>query len=99
LEAFVEVKSFACEHADSHPATRAVAISFPRYSGRTMSSCETMTRALTQALRERYGRVRHQRAKASVEELRAIIERGAAHVKRPYVDHAELLFDEGGLPK
>jgi antitoxin VapB len=60
---------------------------------------ETMTHAVTEALRERYERLRHQRAKASVEELRAISERGAAHVKRPYVDHAELLYDEGGLPQ
>ena len=25
--------------------------------------------------------------------------RAAAHVKRPYVDHAALLYDEHGLPK
>ncbi len=32
-------------------------------------------------------------------ELRAIAKRAAAHVKRPYLDHAELLYDEHGLPK
>ena len=37
--------------------------------------------------------------KASVEELRAIAGRAAAHVKRPYLSHAELLYDEHGLPK
>ena len=37
--------------------------------------------------------------KASVEELLAIAERAASHVKRPYVEHAQLLYDENGLPK
>ncbi|WP_349017689.1 hypothetical protein [Rhizobium sp. 32-5/1] len=29
----------------------------------------------------------------------AIADRAAAHLKRPYADHAELLYDENGLPK
>jgi antitoxin VapB len=65
----------------------------------TQETGETMTRAVTEALRERYERLRRRRAKASIEELRAIAERAAAHVKRPYIDHAELLYDEHGLPK
>jgi len=60
---------------------------------------ETMTRVVTEALRELYERLQRRRGKASVEELRAIAERAAAHVKRPYLDHAELLYDEHGLPK
>ena len=60
---------------------------------------ETMTRVVTEALRERYERLQHRCSKASVEELRAIAARAAAHVKRPYLDHAELLYDEHGLPK
>jgi len=60
---------------------------------------ETMTRAVTEALRERYERLQRRRGKASVEELLAIADRAAAHVQRPYVDHAELLYDEHGLPK
>ncbi len=60
---------------------------------------ETMTRAVTEALRERYERIQSRRGKATVEELLAIADRAAAHVKRPYVDHAELLYDESGLPK
>jgi len=60
---------------------------------------ETMTRAVTEALRERYDRLRRRRGKATFEELRAIAERAAALVKRPYLDHAELLYDEHGLPK
>jgi antitoxin VapB len=60
---------------------------------------ETITRVVTEALRERYERLRRRRGKASVEELHAIAQRAAAHVKRPYLDHAELLYDEHGLPK
>jgi antitoxin VapB len=60
---------------------------------------ETMTRAVKEALRERYERLQSRRSEASVEELLAIAGRVAAHVKRPYVDHAELLYDEHGLPK
>lgn len=58
-----------------------------------------MARAITEALREWYERVRRRRAKAPVEELHAIVERAAAHVKRPYLDHTELLYDEDGLPR
>ncbi|MGB6946649.1 MAG: type II toxin-antitoxin system VapB family antitoxin [Bryobacteraceae bacterium] len=60
---------------------------------------ETMTRAVTGALRERYERLQRRRSKAPVEELRAIARRAAVHVKRPYLDHAKLLYDESGLPK
>jgi antitoxin VapB len=60
---------------------------------------ETMTRAVTESLRERYERLQRRGSKASVEELCAIAQRAAAHVKRPYLDHAELLYDEHGLPK
>lgn len=60
---------------------------------------ETLTRAVKEALRERYERLQRNRTKASVEELLAIADRAAACVKRPYIDHAELLYDEHGLPK
>lgn len=60
---------------------------------------ETITRAVTQALKERYERLQRRRARASVEELLGIADRAAALVKRPYLDHAELLYDERGLPK
>lgn len=60
---------------------------------------ETMTRVVTEALRERYQRLHERQGKASVEELLEIAERAAVHVKRPYMDHAELLYDEHGLPR
>jgi antitoxin VapB len=59
---------------------------------------ETLTRAVTAALRERYERLQRNRTKASVEELLAIADRASVHVKRPYIDHTELLYDEAGLP-
>jgi antitoxin VapB len=60
---------------------------------------ETLTRAVTEALRERYDRLQSRRGKASVAELLAIARRAAAQVKAPYLDHAEFLYDERGLPK
>jgi antitoxin VapB len=60
---------------------------------------ETLTSAVTSALRERFERIRRRRGKASVAELRAIAKRAAAHIKGPYLDHAEYLYDERGLPK
>jgi antitoxin VapB len=60
---------------------------------------ETMTRVVTEARRERLSRLERRSARASVEELLAIAERAASYVKRPYVDHAELLYDEHGLPR
>jgi antitoxin VapB len=60
---------------------------------------ESMTSVVKAALRERYARIERQNRSASVEELLAIADRAAAHIKRPYVDHAALLYDENGLPK
>ena len=60
---------------------------------------ETMTRVVTEALRERYERIQKCDPETLAADLRAIARRAAAHVKRPYLDHAELLYDEHGLPK
>jgi antitoxin VapB len=60
---------------------------------------ETLTRAVTEALRERYARLERRKGKASVEELRAIARRAARLVKGPYLDHAAYLYDDHGLPK
>ena len=32
-------------------------------------------------------------------DIRAIAKRASVHIKRPYLDHAEFLYDEHGLPK
>jgi antitoxin VapB len=59
----------------------------------------SMTRAVTEALREDYERLQSSRSRATVEELLRIAKRASAQHKGPYVDHAELLYDENGLPK
>lgn len=60
---------------------------------------QSMSRVVTDALRERYAQLEKQQAKASVDELLTIASRARAHVNQPYADHAELLYDEHGLPK
>jgi antitoxin VapB len=63
------------------------------------STGESMTRVVTEALRERFAKIEQRKGRASVDELLAITDRAAAHLRRPYDDHAELLYDENGLPK
>jgi antitoxin VapB len=60
---------------------------------------ETLTRAVTEALRERYERLRKRDAELLTADIRAIADRSAAHIKGPYLDHAEYLYDQRGLPK
>lgn len=60
---------------------------------------ESMTRVVVDALKARYALLERGKRKASTEELLAIADRAAAHLKRPYADHAEWLYDENGLPK
>ncbi len=60
---------------------------------------ETMTRAVTQALRERLERIQKCKGKATSEELMEIGRSCAALLKGTPIDHAELLYDERGLPK
>jgi antitoxin VapB len=60
---------------------------------------ETMTRVVTESLRDRYERLQKRDPESLARDLRAIAKRASAHIKRPYADHAELLYDEQGLPK
>lgn len=62
---------------------------------------ETMTEVVTGALRERLLRVREQRRRRRVvaDDLLAIGKRCAATLIGPAVDHAELLYDERGVPR
>jgi antitoxin VapB len=61
---------------------------------------ETMTRAVTEALRERLARLtRTQKPEATADDLLAIGRRCAATLKGKPVDHGSLLYDERGLPK
>ena len=60
---------------------------------------ETLTRAVVEVLRERYEHLRRRDPEALAEDIRAIADRAAAHIKRPYLDHADFLYDKHGLPK
>ena len=59
---------------------------------------ETLTRAVTKALRKRYERLHGRDPEALAADIRAIADR-AAHIKRPNLGHADLLYDEDGLLK
>jgi antitoxin VapB len=60
---------------------------------------ETPSDTVTEALRQRYARLEQCNGSASVDEILAISGRVSAHVKRPYINHDALLYDEDGLPK
>ncbi|OYW84217.1 MAG: transcription factor [Sphingobium sp. 32-64-5] len=60
---------------------------------------QSMTRVVTEALREKLAGLEARRGRASVTELLAIAGRAAAHVPPGYTDHADLLYDANGLPK
>ena len=62
---------------------------------------ESLTRAVTEALRERLARLRGERGGDLAGRLMAIGRDCAAHLKEPYrsAEHGDLLYDERGLPK
>ena len=61
---------------------------------------QTMTRAVTEAIRERLERVRRQRKpEATVADLLSIGRRCARNLRGKTVDHGAMLYDERGLPR
>jgi antitoxin VapB len=62
---------------------------------------ESMTTAVTIAIRERLERLRREQSLSLAERLLAIGKDCAAHLKEPFrsADHADLLYDEHGLPR
>lgn len=62
---------------------------------------ESMTTAVTVAVRERLRRVRRERSTSLADRLLAIGKDCAAHIKEPFrsCDHGDLLYDEHGLPR
>ena len=61
---------------------------------------ESMTHAVTEALRERLEKVQgKKKTKATAEELLEIGRKFSKTLKRPVIDHGEFLYDERGLPK
>ena len=75
------------------PEAHKLASSIARATG------QSMTRVVTDALRQRLAQIEQSQAKASVKELLAIADRAAAHVQSSYAEHADLLYDDRGLPK
>jgi antitoxin VapB len=62
---------------------------------------ESMTAAVSEAIRERLERVRANSKQAMVERIMKIAEECGPLWKEPYrsIDHGDLLYDEKGLPK
>ncbi len=60
---------------------------------------ETLTKVVIDSLRDRQEKVEKKRTKGTVDEIMAIVKRASAGMKRPYLDHGDLLYDEYGLPK
>jgi antitoxin VapB len=60
---------------------------------------ESLTKVVIESLRERHAKLEKRKGKASLDDLMAIAKRASRAVKRPYVDHGELLYDDHGLPK
>jgi len=62
---------------------------------------ESMSAAVTEAVRERLDRVRRARGASLADRLVAIGKDCAAHLKEPFrsADHGDLLYDERGLPR
>jgi antitoxin VapB len=62
---------------------------------------ESMTTAVSKAVRERLDRVRKDQGVSLYDRLTAIANDAAPRFKPPYdtIDHGDLLYDELGLPK
>ena len=62
---------------------------------------ESLTTAVTEAVRERLDRIRRERGIDLAERLLLIGRDCAAHLRRPFrtINHADMLYDDRGLPK
>jgi antitoxin VapB len=60
---------------------------------------QSISAVVTEALRERADKLPKRQGKVSLEELRALAHEIAALATGPNLDHADLLYDEHGLPK
>jgi antitoxin VapB len=62
---------------------------------------ESLTTAVTEAVRERLDRVRREHGTDLAERLLAIGRDCATRLKEPFrtIDHANMLYDDRGLPK
>ena len=62
---------------------------------------ESLTTAVTEAVRERLNRVRSERGVDLADRLLVIGRDCAAHLKEPFrtINHEDMLYDDRGLPK
>jgi antitoxin VapB len=62
---------------------------------------ESLTAAVTEAVRERLDRVRQAQGISLADQLLIIGKDCAAHLKTPFrtIDHDKMLYDDRGLPK
>jgi antitoxin VapB len=62
---------------------------------------ESVTAAVTQAVRERLERIHRARGASLADRLIEIGKECAAHLKEPFrsADHGDLLYDDRGLPR
>jgi antitoxin VapB len=62
---------------------------------------ESLTAAITEALRERLERVRSERGAGLADRLLRIGKDCAAHLKEPFrsAEHGDILYDDRGLPR
>lgn len=62
---------------------------------------ESLTTAVTEAVRERLFRVRRERAGNLAQRLLSIGQDCAMRLKQPYksIEHGDLLYDDNGLPR
>jgi antitoxin VapB len=62
---------------------------------------ESLTAAVTQAVRERLERIENARGAGLADRLLRIGKDCAAHLKEPFLsaDHGDILYDERGLPR
>ena len=62
---------------------------------------ESMTAAITEAVRERLDRVRGQHGAGLADRLLKIGKECAAHLREPFrsIDHGKFLYSEKGLPR
>ena len=62
---------------------------------------ESLTTAVTEAVRERFERIRRERGVDLADRLLVIGRDCAAHLKEPFrtIDHDAMLYDKQGLPR
>jgi antitoxin VapB len=62
---------------------------------------ESLTSAITEAVRERLERIQGARGEGLADRLLCIGKDCAAHLKEPFLseDHGDILYDERGLPR